>query len=109
MSIVDDGDVEKALDFLRNSALDIAQARENAVRAGHMVKHVRAIECKRHNELSAAKAEVEALASPAYLAAISHDAEAAGEFEKLKSLREAADAKIRVWQSANANYRAMKI
>ena len=109
MPIVDDAEIEKALDFLRNSALDIAAARESAVRAAHMVKHVKAIEMKRNNELPVSRAEAEALASAAYLAAISQDAVAAGEFEKLKALREAAASKISVWQSCGANYRAMKI
>ena len=107
--IVSDTELEKALDWLRDSAKDIGEAKREAVRCGHMVKHVKALAKMQFNTLSDAKAETEALASQAYLDAIGADAAAAGEYEKMRALREAAALKIETWRSEQANFRAMKI
>ena len=107
--LVSDADVEKALDWLRDNAVEIGEAKSAVVRTDGMIKHIRALEMKRHNELPVSAQEREALASSAYLDALMNSARAAGEYEKMKSLREAAAAKIEVWRSASANYRAMKI
>ncbi len=107
--IVTDDDLQKALDWLRDNAEDIGLAKAEQVRAGHMIKHVKALEQKRHNEKPASHQEREALASEAYLAALERDAVAAGEYEKMRSLREAAALKIETWRSEQANYRALRI
>lgn len=107
--LVSDADVEKALDWLRDNADDIGEAKRLAVLSTGMVKHTRALEMKRHNELPVSAQDREALASSGYVEALRAEAEAAGLYEKMRSLREAAAAKIEVWRSASANYRAMKI
>lgn len=107
--IVTDDDLQKALDWLRDNAEDIGRAKAETVRAGHMIKHVKALEQKRHNEKPATHQEREALASEAYLAALERDAIAAGEYEKMRSLREAAALKIETWRSEQANYRALRV
>lgn len=107
--IVNDIDMEKALDWLRNSARDLGAAKAETVRASHMLKVVKALEMKKHNELSAAKAEVEALASDAYQQALNDDAEAAAHYETMRALREAATMQIETWRSEQANFRSMKI
>lgn len=107
--LVSDADVDKALDWLRDNADEMGDAKEAAVLTDGMIKHVKALEMKKHNELPVSAQEREALASTAFLEALIKSAKAAGEYEKMKSLREAAAAKIEVWRSASANYRAMKI
>ena len=107
LRIVDDAEVERALDWLRDSADDIGKAKARLVSAGHMIKHIEALETKMSNEASVAARKVEALCSPRYLAALNEDAEAAGEFEKMKALREAAALKIETWRTEQANYRRM--
>jgi hypothetical protein len=107
--IVTDVDLEKALDFLRDNAMDIGDAKAEAVKAGHMVKHVKALMMKRYNELPVSAQEREALASAEYVAACEADAIAAGEYEKMRSLREAAALKIESWRTEQANYRSMKL
>lgn len=107
--IVTETELEKALDFLRDNAREIGEAKAEAVRASHMLKVTKALAMKAHNEMSAAKAEVEAYASDAYLAALERDADAAGEYEKLRALREAAALKIEAWRSEQANYRSMRV
>ena len=80
-----------------------------------MKKVVLALEKERHNELPLGRAEAKAYASRAYQAALAAAAAAnrcvpctEGDYERLKSLRQAAAIKIEVWRTANANYRAMK-
>ena len=107
--LVSDIDVEKALDWLRDNAEQIGDAKAAAVKADHMLKHVRALAMKHSGETSAAAQEREALCSEQYLAAIDNAASSAGEYEKMKALREAAALKIEVYRSSSANYRAMKI
>jgi hypothetical protein len=107
--LVSDADVEKALDWLRDNATEIGEAKRKAVKADHMLKHTKALAMKQHGDIAVTAQEREALASPQYLAALDEAAATAGEFEKMKSLREAAALKIEVWRSASANYRAMKL
>lgn len=107
--LVSDAEVQRALDFLRDNAAAIGEAKRIAVKADHMLKHHRAIAMKLSGEGSAAAQEREALASDLYLKAIEATADAAGAYEEMKALREAAALKIETWRSASANYRAMKI
>jgi rhamnose utilization protein RhaD (predicted bifunctional aldolase and dehydrogenase) len=107
--VVTESELEKALDFLRDNAREIGEAKGETVRASHMLKVTKALVMKAHNELSAAKAEVEAYASAEYAAALERDATAASEYEKLRALREAAALKIEAWRSEQANYRAMRV
>lgn len=107
--LISEAEVERALDWLRDNADDIGVAKQDAYFTDGMVKHVKALEMKKHNELPVSAQEREALATPAYRQALLDAAVAAGEYEKLRSLREAAAAKIEAWRSAGANYRAMKI
>ena len=44
--IVTNQDLQKALDFLRDSASDLGNAKARAVKAGHMIKHIEALEFK---------------------------------------------------------------
>jgi hypothetical protein len=108
-ALVSDSDVEKALDWLRDQAEEVGNAKEEAVRADHMLKHVKALAMKIHGELPVSAQQREAEASTQYLEAIDRSAKAAGQLLKLQALREAAALKIEVWRSAGANYRAMKI
>jgi hemerythrin-like domain-containing protein len=107
--LVSDADVEKALDFLRDSADDIGHAKAEEIRTKRMTKHIIAIEMQRHNGMPVSAQEREAFASDAFNVALLAEAKAAGEFERLKALREAAAMKIECWRSMSANYRAMKI
>jgi hypothetical protein len=106
---ISDEDVQRALDFLTRSAMEIGKLTEQAILAERLSKHVKALEMKRCAEVSAAAQEREAMASQAYLEAITREAVAAGELAKVKALREAASARIEAWRSAGANYRAMRL
>lgn len=107
--LVSDEAVEKALDFLRDNAEAIGEAKRLAVKTDHMLKHVKALAMAQHKDLPVSAQEREALASDAYLNALEAAADAAGELESMKAWREAAAMKIEVWRSMGANYRAMKL
>jgi hypothetical protein len=107
--IVSEDEVEKALAFLRDSARDIGAAKARVVKAGHYIRHVEALEYKASTASSIEGRKNDARTAQAYLDAINEDAEAAGAYEVLKALREAAALKIEAWRSEQANYRAMKI
>jgi len=107
--IVTNQDLQKALDFLRDSASDLGNAKARAVKAGHMIKHIEALEFKASEASSNDKRQADARTSDAYLDAINEDAYAAGELAKMQALREAAAMKIESWRSEQANFRAMKI
>lgn len=106
---VSDEEVDKALCWLRDSATATGAAKSRSILSERMVRHIKALEMKRFSELPISAQEREAYASERYVEAINEEAIAAGEFEKLRALREAAGAKIEAWRSINANYRAMKI
>jgi len=107
--LIADNELDKALAWLRDNARTIGDAKAETIRAGHMVKHVKALVMKMHNELPVSAQEREAYASEQYLAALEADAKAAGEFQKLQALREAAAMKIDAWRTEQSNFRAMKV
>lgn len=107
--IVNDEDVEKALDWLRDSAAVLGEAKARVIKAASMVKHIEALEFLASNEKSADARKSYARTTVRYLTAITEEADAAGEYEKLRALREAASAKIEAWRSEQANYRSMKL
>lgn len=100
--------VDSAVGFLRDNAHAIGLAKERSVRAGHMIKHIKALRQKMVDG-PVNRGEVEAYASDEYLAAIEEDAIAAGELAKLTSLRQAAEMTISAWQSQQATLRAIKV
>lgn len=107
--IVSEEEVDRALSFLRDHAKAVGTAKARCVKAGHMLKHIEALEFKNSEAKSAEAKKADARTSEAFLAAILEDAEAAGEYEKEKSLREAAAMFIEAWRTESSNYRAMKI
>ena len=107
--IVTEEEVGKALDWLRDSAFDIGQAKARAVKAERMVSHTEALMFLAAEGSSAEARKAGARASSEYLDAINEEAFAAGELAKLYSLREAASMKIEAWRTQESNFRAMKV
>jgi hypothetical protein len=107
-AFVTDDEVQRALDFLRDSAAEIGKLTESAILAERMTKHILALEMKKTDGPANAQ-EREARASESYHSAILCEAHAAGELAKMKALREAASAKIEAWRTASSNFRSMKL
>lgn len=106
--IVSEIEVAKALDFLRDSADAIGKARARLIRSGHMVKHVEALLTLASEQRSVEAKKCDAKTDARWIEAVNEEADAAGEFEKLRALREAASAKIEAWRSESANFRGMR-
>lgn len=107
--IVEDADLSKALDFLRDSADEIGKARARLIRAERMLEHTEALLIKMSEASSDQKRKAAARTDERWIAAADEEAKAAGEWEKMKALREAAAMKIETWRSEQANYRGMKV
>lgn len=107
--LVTDNELERALDWLRDNAKEIGEAKRQAIITERMVRHIRALEMKKYSELPVSAQEREALASDRYKQACYDEAVAAGKFEEMRALREAAQLKIEAWRSEQANYRSMKV
>ena len=101
--------VEKAQQYLIDSAAEIGRAVENAIRSERMLKHIKALEMKKRNEQALGAQEREAYASETYKEALLEEAVSAGELAKVRALRDAAESVIRIWQSENANMRAARV
>lgn len=101
--------VEKAQQYLIDSAAEIGRAVEQAIKAERMLKHIKALEMKKRNEQALGAQEREAYASDAYKEALLEEAVSAGELAKVRALRDAAESVIRIWQSENANMRAARV
>lgn len=97
--MISETDMEKALDFLIETAPLFGQLTEQARLKESMVKHVKALEMKRWNEQTVSAQDREACASQRYLEALTEDAKAAGALAELRARREAASYTIGAWQS----------
>lgn len=106
--IVTDDEVGDALRWLATNARDVGEARARMVRAGHMLKHVEALGYLASEEKTVDAKKCSVRASAKWLEAVEEDALAAGEFEKMKALREAAAARIECWRSESATLRGTK-
>lgn len=106
--IITEYDVEKAVDFLRDNAIAIGKAKERLVKAANMLKHIEALEFMKAEGSNDVR-RYSSRTAETYKEGIIEEAQAAGEFEKLKALREAASMVIETWRSEQATFRAMRI
>lgn len=106
--LVTDDQVGDALRWLAVNAAEIGAARARLIKAGHMIKHVEALQYLASAEKTVDAKKADVRASQKWLDAINEEADAAGEFEKMKALREAASAKIEAWRSETATLRGSK-
>ena len=108
MSFVTDEQASKALDWLVANARQLGELKRNQVLTESMTKRVKAIEMARSEAKTVAEKERDALASQAYLDAITAEAEAAGAYEEARALKDAAGARIEVWRSLTSTARQLR-
>lgn len=108
MSFISDDQASKALDWLLANAKNLGELKRQQVLTESMVKRVKAIETLRSEAKTVADRENEALASEAYLTAITEEAEAAGKYEEARALKDAATARIECWRSLTATQRTLR-
>lgn len=102
--MISDAEVERAMDYLRDSAAGAAQARANRE---HLEKFLKSKVALLSNGLDGSEAmrQREALAHPEYLTCLEGYKQAVFDDEQHRNLRAAAEAKISVYQTFSANAR----
>jgi hypothetical protein len=108
MSFVTDEAASDALNWLVSNARALGKAKEKAVLAESMTKRIKALEMSRSEAKTVAEKERDALASQAYLDAITDEAKAAGELETMRALKDAAIARVEAWRSLQATQRSIR-
>lgn len=102
-----DIDPLKALDFMRDNAPKLAQAKANRVYLEEFRKSLKARLMKSCGAEAIGAQEREAYAAPDYIAHLEGLREAVQAEEELRWMMVAAQAKVDVWRSLNASNRAM--
>lgn len=107
--MISDDEIEKAVDWLRDHALDAAKAKAERVYCEEYRKSLKAIIASNSNETSESAKERFAYASEAYQEHLAKLREAVLEDEKNRALRVAAELKIEAWRTMEANRRSVKL
>jgi len=105
-SFITDEEIDKALDYLRDSARDAAQAKAERVYVEEFRKVLKAQIMKENPKLSAVLQEREAYSDPRYTEHLSAIKEAVRLDEFNRFMRIAAEAKIEAWRTQSSNTRA---
>jgi len=104
--VIAEADIEKAVDYLRTSAQDAAEARANMKYLGEFLKSKRAQIMAAKVGISNAAAEMFALADPAYLEVLEGYRVAVERDAFFGFKREAASALIDAWRTQQSTLRA---
>lgn len=104
---ISDEEAEKALNWLVTNAKALGDAKEALIKAERLIDRTKAVMMKRHSELPVSAQEREAKASPELEAAYLDEAKAAGHYEYMRALKDAAAARLDCWRTLRATERAM--
>lgn len=104
-----EADAEKAVKWLIDNAEQIAGARAERWKAEEMLKPTKALLMAQHSDKPVNAQEREALSDPRYQAAIDRAADAIKADELNRARVKAAEMKIEVWRSQQANLRATRV
>ena len=104
--MITDESIERALDWLRDKAPVIAQARANRIYAEEYRKTMKATIMAEHKDKPIGAQEREAYAAPRYVEHLEAIREAVREDEEMRWTMTAAEARIEAWRSMQANERA---
>ena len=107
--MITDENLEKALDYLRDSATEAAQARANRLHLDDFSRVLKATIMAEHLAETIGAQERWAYSDIRYKNHLEGLKVAIFEDEKHRYLRDAASAKIEVWRSEQANARAERI
>ena len=107
--MISDDEVERALSYLVANADKDAQARAEAIYLAEWVRCERSRLTTEQTGISNAAARDVAESHPEYHAALDAYRAAVREDFRRRFLREAADAKLRAWQTQSSNNRAQRI
>lgn len=105
--MITDEDIEKALDYLRDSVEEAAQARANKVYLTEFRKTKKALLMQDCNEEAVNAQERYAYAHRDYQEVLQGLKEAVRQDARHEFRRKAAEAKIEAWRTQQANFRGM--
>lgn len=103
--MVTEQDVEKAFDFLRDSAKEAAEARAHRVYLEEGRKRIKALIMSEHKDLPVSAQEREAYSDPRYETHLEGLRIAVERDERFRWLKDAAIAKIDAYRTFSANQR----
>ncbi len=103
--MISDADIEKAVDWLRDSAPKIAKARAEMIYAEEYRKSLKSMLMREHIDESLGAQEREAYADERYRKHLDVYRDSVMAYELLRAQREAANIKIEAWRSMSANQR----
>lgn len=103
--MITEEEIQRAVDYLRDSAREAAQARAERLYLESWIKTVRAQEILASEAKTASEREAEGHASPKYLEALNAYKASVEADERFRFLRDAAEARIQAWQTMSANQR----
>jgi hypothetical protein len=104
--VISTADAERSVDWLRDNARAIGQARAERMYLEQWVKSVRAECMQKHRDLPVNAQEREALTDTKYLAALQAFKEAVANDEHMRFLAVAAEAKLECWRTQESTRRA---
>ncbi len=107
--MIDETDVEKALDFLRDNARVAAERRASRVYLTEFRKSKKAMLRRDSNATTEGGKDDYAYSHDDYLGVLDGLKEAVKQDEEARWRMKAAEAKIEAWRTQEANHRAMKI
>lgn len=107
--MIDEARVEAAVDYLRSSDKEAAQARANRGYLEQFLKSKKAMLMKASNAKTASEREAEALANPEYIEVLEGYRSSIETDELYRFRRDAAKATIDAWQTQSANQRAVRL
>ena len=96
---------EASVEWLMQNARALGKARQRMVLAERMVDRIKALVMKKHTELPVSAQEREAKASAELFEAYQEEAEATGDFEMLRTLRDAHAAQLELFRTLEATAR----
>ena len=105
MKTVNDESIEAALNFLRDTSKDVANAKAMAKYLEQKRKSLKAAAFLEAQGQNIAERESKAYRDDAYLQCIEDYKSAVYDFELLENQRRAAELRIEVWRTINANNR----
>ncbi len=106
---INEAEIDKALDYLRDNAKVAAQARANRLYLEEYRKVVKSQVMKQYDHLALGAQERNAYSDPVYIQHLGVMRDAIFEDEKHRFLLAAANAKIDAWRTQQATERSMKL
>ena len=104
-----ESEVDRAVEFLRDSADESAKFRAERLYVEEYRKSLKALLMKKFVDFPISAQEREAYSHPEYLSHLKAIKIAIEKDEKQRFLRVAAEAKIQAWQTKSANLRSIKL